>query len=44
MELAPIRTPDGQCGTQVTGPASGPAIIFVMNAGGIRPGMIDSSK
>ena len=43
-ELVSIRTRDGDCLTHVLSPESGgpwPAVIFYMDAGGIRPAVVD---
>jgi len=40
MEVVSIKTRDGRCGMHVMGAAVGPAVMFLMDGGGIRPGMI----
>jgi carboxymethylenebutenolidase len=42
-----IRTRDGECPTHIMHPAEGtswPAVIFYMDAGGIRPAMVDMAQ
>ena len=46
-EQTTIKTRDGQCPSHVMTPASGgpwPAIIFYMDAGGIRPAVVDMAQ
>ena len=46
-ERVTIQTRDGECELHVMGPLSGgpwPAVIFYMDAGGIRPAMIDMAR
>ena len=46
-EQVAIRTRDGSCPTHVINPASGgpwPAVIFYMDAGGIRPAVLDMAR
>jgi carboxymethylenebutenolidase len=46
-ERVTIRTRDGDCPSHVVIPASGgswPAVIFYMDAGGIRPAMLDMAQ
>ncbi|WP_027173268.1 dienelactone hydrolase family protein [Methylobacterium sp. 10] len=46
-EYVTIRTRDGDCASHVMTPASGgpwPAVIFYMDAGGIRPAMLDMAQ
>ena len=47
IEQVTIRTRDGDCPSHVVIPASGgpwPAVIFYMDAGGIRPAMLDMAQ
>ncbi|KST57278.1 dienelactone hydrolase [Methylobacterium sp. GXS13] len=47
IEQVTIRTRDGDCPSHVVTPASGgpwPAVIFYMDAGGIRPAMLDMAQ
>jgi len=46
-EYVTIRTRDGDCASHVMTPASGrpwPAVILYMDAGGIRPAMLDLAQ
>lgn len=47
IEQVTIRTRDGDCPSHVVTPASGgpwPAVVFYMDAGGIRPAMLDMAQ